>query len=212
MTAPTARHSKRKIPACINKQGLLDTNFQYIWAGQEMQKAVKYSIFKTKWGYFGLAGTEYGLIRTHLPAQQPDKIIYRLLRNLQQAQLDKDFFKAIQQQIIAYFDGDCINFNEDVPVILDGFSLFARGVLTACRNVRFSETISYGQLAERIGRAGAARAVGRVLAKNPLPLIIPCHRVIKSDGKIGGFSATGGKDLKKKLLRHEQKQAAGRPK
>jgi methylated-DNA-[protein]-cysteine S-methyltransferase len=181
--------------------------FHRICTSERLQKVVKYSIFKTKWGYFGLAGTEYGLLRSQLPGLEADKIKCRLLKNLQQAQFDKDFFKAIQQQIIAYFDGDCINFNEDVPVILDGVSLFARGVLITCRNIRFGETISYGRLAERIGRAGAGRAVGRVLAKNPLPLIIPCHRVIKSDGKIGGFSSTGGKDLKKRLLRHEQKQA-----
>ena len=174
-----------------------------------MQKAVKYSVFRTKWGYFGLAGNESGLLRTRLPGPQPDKIKHLLLKNLRQAQFDKDFFKTIQQQIIAYSDGACINFNKDVPVIFEGFSLFSKQVLSACRNVKFSETISYGQLAERVGRAGAARAVGRVLAKNPLPLIIPCHRVIRSDGKIGGFSATGGKNLKKRLLKHEQKQTAG---
>jgi len=182
-------------------------SFQRICTAERLQKVVKYSIFKTKWGYFGLAGTEYGLLRSQLPGLEADKIKCQLLKNLQQAQFDKDFFKTIQQQATAYFDGTRVEFNKDAPLILAGFSLFARGVLAACRNIRFGETISYGRLAEKLGQAGAGRAVGRVLAKNPLPLIIPCHRVIKSDGKIGGFSSTGGKDLKKRLLQHEQKQA-----
>ena len=76
--------------------------------------------------------------------------------------------------------------------------------MTACRDIRFGQTVSYGRLAEMAGKPGAARAVGRALAKNPLPLIIPCHRVICANGKIGGFSAPGGVTLKKRLLQLEQ--------
>ena len=75
--------------------------------------------------------------------------------------------------------------------------------MTACRDIKFGQTISYSGLAKRIGRAGSARAVGNALAKNPLPLIIPCHRVVRNDGKIGGFSAKGGITLKKKMLELE---------
>jgi O-6-methylguanine DNA methyltransferase len=84
-------------------------------------------------------------------------------------------------------------------------SLFAGRVLTACGDIKFGQTISYGRLAKKIGRAGAARAVGGALAKNRLPLIIPCHRVIRSDGKIGGFSAAGGTTIKKGMLELERK-------
>ena len=169
-----------------------------------MQKTIKYTIFKTKWGYFDLAGTTQTLLRTHLPEPEPEKVKSALLSNLPAHQYDKTLFKSLQHRIAAYFEASCANF-DDIPVVLDGLSGFAQLVLTACRDIAFGQTISYGQLAKRLGRAGADRAVGAALAKNPLPLIIPCHRVICSNGKVGGFSAAGGVDLKEKLLALEQK-------
>ncbi|MBW8040859.1 MAG: methylated-DNA--[protein]-cysteine S-methyltransferase [Planctomycetes bacterium] len=168
-----------------------------------MQKAIKYVIFKTKWGYFGLGGTEYALCRTQLPGAKHEKIKSLLLKNLPAAQFDKNFCRPLQEQITAYFEGACIDFS-NIPVALGGSSSFFNSVLNACRDIGFGRTISYSGLAEKTGRHAAARAVGSALAKNPMPLIIPCHRIICSDGKIGGFSAIGGRDLKAKLLKHEQ--------
>ncbi len=194
-----------------------------------MQKAIKYTIFRTGWGYFGLAGTENWLLRTHLPCPDHEKIKSQLLKNLSRLnpessiEFDKTLFKTLQEQIIAYFEGGCVNFSRDIPIVLDGFSSFVSSVLTACRDIRFGQTITYGQLAKKLGRPAASRAVANALAKNPLPLIIPCHRVIRSPrrfasqsavagGKlvpaqagIGGFSVPGGITLKKKLLLHEKK-------
>jgi len=170
-----------------------------------MQKVIKYVIFKTRWGHFGLAGTEYGLCRTQLPGLKPEKIESLLLRNFHQPQFDKTFFRTLQEQISAYFEGACVNFNRDIPLALDGFSTFGVSVLTACRDIEFGQTITYGRLAEKSGRPNASRAAGSTLAKNPLPLIIPCHRVIRSDGRLGGFSAPGGITLKKKMLELEFK-------
>jgi methylated-DNA-[protein]-cysteine S-methyltransferase len=169
-----------------------------------MQKPIKYAIFKTKWGYFGLAGTEYALCRTCLPRAEADKVKIRLVGNLPGIKCDRAYFDALQKQIAAYFEGVCVNFGPDIPVMLDGFSTFCTSVLTACRYVNFGQTITYAGLAKRLGRPKAARAVGNALAKNPLPLIIPCHRVIRNDGSLGGFSAPGGLSLKRKLLLHEQ--------
>ena len=170
-----------------------------------MQKVTKYAIFQTKWGYFGLAGTEYGLFRTQLPASKPEKIKSLLLQNLPYPEFDKTFYKILQQQIIAYFEGDYIQFSRVIPLILDGFSSFGISVLETCREIEIGQTITYGQLAKKAGKTNASRAVGNILAKNPLPLIIPCHRIIRSDGKMGGFSAPGGINLKKKLLELECK-------
>lgn len=170
-----------------------------------MQKVIKYVIFKTKWGYFGLAGTEYALCRTQLPGPKPEKIKSLLLKNFHNPQLDKTFFRTLQEQITAYFEGTYINFTLDVPLVLDGFSSFGISVLTTCRAIEFGQKITYGQLAKKSGRPKASRAVGSTLAKNPIPLIIPCHRVIRSDGKMGGFSAPGGVTLKKKMLEFEHK-------
>ncbi|MGA1979438.1 MAG: methylated-DNA--[protein]-cysteine S-methyltransferase [Sedimentisphaerales bacterium] len=166
-----------------------------------MQKTVKYTIFKTKWGYFGLAATDKGLLRTCLPLANREKVESQLLRNFPNPKYDKALFKPAQEQITAYFEGDCVDFR-DIPVVLNGFSSFASLVLTACRGIEFGRIVTYGRLAEMAGNS-AARAVGGALAKNPLPLIIPCHRVICANGKIGGFSAAGGRNLKGKLLKHE---------
>jgi methylated-DNA-[protein]-cysteine S-methyltransferase len=119
-------------------------------------------------------------------------------------EFDKTFFKTLQEQITAYFEGNCVNFSRDIPLALDGFSSFGISVLTTCRAIGFGQTITYGRLAKKSGRPNASRAVGSTLAKNPLPLLIPCHRVIRSDGKLGGFSAPGGVSLKKRLLLHEK--------
>jgi len=170
-----------------------------------MQKVIKYVIFETKWGYFGLAGTKSGLCRTQLPGPETKKIESRLLKNLPDAQFDETFFKILQEQIAAYFEGSCVNFGPDINVVLDGFGSFSRQVLTACREIRFGETISYCGLAKKAGRPAASRAVGNALAKNPLLLIIPCHRVLRTDGKLGGFSAPGGISFKKKMLTLERK-------
>jgi len=176
-----------------------------------MQKVIKCVVFKTKWGYFGLAGTEYALYRTQLPGPKPEKIKSMLLKNLpipnqaSSIEFDKTFFKTLQEQIAAYFDGACVNFSRDIPLALDGFSSFGISVLTTCKAIEFGQTITYGQLAKKSDRPNASRAVGSALAKNPLPLIIPCHRVIRSDGGLGGFSAPGGVKLKKRMLELERK-------
>jgi methylated-DNA-[protein]-cysteine S-methyltransferase len=171
----------------------------------------RYTIFRTKWGYFGLAGSESGLLRTCLPLADPEKVKTRLLIGLQAARCDKDLFQTAQERITAYFEGAYVNFDKDIPILLDGFSRFARSVLTACRDVRFGRTISYGELAAKAGSPKAARAIGGVMARNPLPLIIPCHRVVRSDGKIGGFSAAGGVKLKKRMLELEGKAVTRDP-
>jgi len=170
-----------------------------------MQKVIKYVIFQTKWGYFGLAGTKSALCRTQLPGPEPKKIESQLLKNLPGAQFDETFFKILQERIAAYFEGSCVNFSPDIPVILDGFGCFSRDVLTACREIEFGQMITYAGLANKSGRPAASRAVGNALAKNPLPLIIPCHRVLRTDGKMGGFSAPGGISFKKKMLSLERK-------
>ncbi|MCP4258650.1 MAG: methylated-DNA--[protein]-cysteine S-methyltransferase [Planctomycetes bacterium] len=168
-----------------------------------MQKVTKFTIFQTKWGYFGLAGTEYSLCRTQLPGSKPEKIESFLLKNLLDPKFDKNFCKILQQQIAAYFDGEYVKFSRDIPLILDGFSSFGKSVLTTCREIEIGQTTTYGKLAKKAGNPKASRAVGSTLAKNPMPLIIPCHRIIRSDGKMGGFSAPGGISVKKKMLELE---------
>jgi methylated-DNA-[protein]-cysteine S-methyltransferase len=169
-----------------------------------MQKTIKYTVFKTKWGYFGLAGTKSALCRTQLPWPEYKKIESLLLKDLPGAQFNKTYFKILQKQIITYFEGSCVNFSQDIPVVLDGFGVFSRKVLIACRSIEFGQRVTYAGLAKKAGRPAASRAVGNALAKNPLPLIIPCHRIIRTDGKMGGFSAPGGISLKNRMLALER--------
>lgn len=88
------------------------------------------------------------------------------------------------------------------PIDLSGMSSFAQAVLAACRAIPRGEACTYADLAKAVGKPGAARAVGTALRRNPVPLLIPCHRVVRSDGVIGQFNM-GGPEVKKRLLRLE---------
>ncbi len=85
---------------------------------------------------------------------------------------------------------------------------FNRRVYAVARAVPPGETITYGEIAERIGERGAAQAVGQALGRNPFPIVVPCHRVLAADGGLGGFSAHGGVATKRRMLAIE---GAGAP-
>jgi methylated-DNA-[protein]-cysteine S-methyltransferase len=111
---------------------------------------------------------------------------------------------AIVHQLRAYFRGERRSF--DVSVDLRGLTPFQRRVLGAAADVPAGRVVSYGEIARRIGAPGASRAVGQALGRNPVPIVIPCHRVVASGGRLGGY--TGGLDVKRKLLRIEGALAA----
>ncbi len=167
-----------------------------------------YAIFRTQWGYFGLAGTEQALCRTFLPVAQRQQAEQELLRNLQSIndnlRSDKDLQHNLQEQIVAYYEGEPVDFRVEPAVSLNGAGPFVQKVLSACREITFGRTMTYIGLAKQVGSPNAARAVGSALASNPIPLIIPCHRVLRTDGGLGGFSAPGGIDTKQRMLHHEQ--------
>ncbi len=110
------------------------------------------------------------------------------------------FINAVEQ-LRSYFAGKRTAF--DLPLVVEGTE-FQRKVWTALRTIPYGETISYKELAERVGSPKAVRAVGSANGANPIPIIIPCHRVIGNDGSLTGFG--GGLPLKRKLLRLESRQ------
>lgn len=185
---------------------------------------IKYVIFSTEWGYFGLIGTKNGLFRSHLPCPKPETVEEHLLWHghpahesqperlcrkngyAASAKYDQFYFHTLQEEIIAYFQGRRVEFPRRIPLLTSSLSPFCRAVLGACRNIPFGRTLTYADLAGKIRRPKAARAIGNALARNPLPLLIPCHRVIRSDGNIGGFTSYGGQQLKSRLLKLENSQ------
>lgn len=115
---------------------------------------------------------------------------------------DRAFADAFAQ-LRAYFAGELTRF--ELPLQLAG-TPFQNAVWTALRDIPFGETVSYGELAERLGRPTASRAVGAANGANPLPIVLPCHRVVGADGSLTGFG--GGIETKRYLLRHERRCAA----
>jgi len=99
------------------------------------------------------------------------------------------------KQLDAYFAGELTEF--DLPLVYSGTD-FQQQVMRALRDIPYGETCSYGEMAKKLGRGGAARAVGSANRRNPLPIIVPCHRVIGANGDLTGFA--GGLDVKRKLL------------
>ncbi|MCK4850659.1 MAG: methylated-DNA--[protein]-cysteine S-methyltransferase [Phycisphaerae bacterium] len=106
--------------------------------------------------------------------------------------------KTTAAQLADYFLGRKVCFTARLD--LTPLTPFARKVLTALAHLPYGQTTTYSQLAKRIGAPAGARAVGSCLARNPLPLIIPCHRVLLCSGGLGGFSAPQGPPLKRRLL------------
>jgi methylated-DNA-[protein]-cysteine S-methyltransferase len=116
--------------------------------------------------------------------------------------------REVVQQFEEYFAKNRTRFTLPIdPCALEHLSPFERSVLDVLRTIPFGSTLSYSDIAKAIGREGAVRAVGRACGRNPLPLVIPCHRVIAKNGSLGGFNL--GVDMKKSLLELEGIMIAG---
>jgi O-6-methylguanine DNA methyltransferase len=102
-------------------------------------------------------------------------------------------------RLVRFLDGEPVDLR-DIPLALDHLSPFQQRVVAACRAIPYGATRTYGAVAAAAGSAGAARAVGQVMAGNRHPLVVPCHRVVAAGGKLGGFSAPQGLALKRRLL------------
>lgn len=158
-----------------------------------------YALWQTPWGPMGAASDAEGVRRIVLPCRRRADVTEALTRGHPEAQPDETPFAGLIERTRRYFDGDRVDFS-DVGCLLPRPDGFQADVLRACRQIPYGQTVSYGELARRIGRPTAARAVAGALGRNPIPLVIPCHRVLYSDGRSGGFSAAGGVELKERLL------------
>lgn len=117
---------------------------------------------------------------------------------------DPSPFTDLARQLDAYFEGELRTF--EVPLDLAG-TAFQRAVWAALQTIPFGATERYGDLAARLGRPGASRAVGAANGKNPVSIVVPCHRVVDAKGRLAGYA--GGLDRKRWLIQHEQRYAPG---
>lgn len=161
---------------------------------------LKYCVFPTSWGWVGVVAGERGVRRVELPRHSREEILGALRPSLEPgAREDGATLAPVRQRLEDYFRGVPVDF--PFAVDLDGIPPFQAGVLGVVRQIPWGEVRSYRRVAEAAGNPRAARAVGSAMARNPIPVIIPCHRVVGSDGSLVGFG--GGLELKRRLLELE---------
>lgn len=157
------------------------------------------TIFDTALGHFGIGWTERGLARVLLPGDDEAALLERLNRGDARAGDPPRAIVALMDRIEDYAEGERVDF-ADIKLDLGGVPAFHRRAYEILVTVDWGETLTYGDLARRLGDVGLSRAVGQAMGANPMPLVIPCHRVLASDGRPGGFSAPGGAASKVKML------------
>lgn len=170
------------------------------------QPNIYYSLVETHLGWIGISGSEQGLKRLVLPEKTEDEVLKQLTENVIQKNRiipGVNYFSFLVEKIRDYFSGKPVHF-DDQRVDLSGYTKFQKKVLLKTREIPYGTVRTYGWLAEQCGHPLSYRAVGGVMRINPLPLIIPCHRIIGSQGKLTGFSATGGLSLKRRMLEMEE--------
>jgi methylated-DNA-[protein]-cysteine S-methyltransferase len=166
-----------------------------------MDAAMHYCLFDTDLGACGVAWNERGLTRFQLPEADKRATERRLTLRAPNSRTESpppQVEKAIAD-VQRYMAGQRVDFSA-IALDLTGIAPFYVEVYAAARRVGWGETATYGELARQAGAPGAARAVGQAMARNPVAVIIPCHRILASGNKVGGFSAFGGPVSKQRLL------------
>jgi methylated-DNA-[protein]-cysteine S-methyltransferase len=160
--------------------------------------SANYHVFETKLGFAAIAWNEAGVTRFNLPG--PKESAANRFGGATPAE-PPPHIAAVVDQAGRYFAGERMDFDA-IGLDLSNVDPSRRAIYEALRRVRFGETVTYGELAKRVGanEPQAAQDVGVAMARNPVPLIIPCHRVLAAGGKLGGFSAPGRTETKEKML------------
>ena len=164
-----------------------------------------FSLFDTAIGVGGIAWSEAGISGIQLPEPEATRVRARLRRSFPQA-VESTPSAEVQGAIELMrklLQGEAVNLAA-IRLDMDRVPPFDRQVYDLTRTIPVGKTTSYGQIARRLGDVRLAREVGQALAHNPFPIVVPCHRVIATDGKLGGFSARGGLSTKQRLLTIER--------
>jgi len=170
-----------------------------------MSQAERFCVFETAMGFCAIAWSDAGVVRFQLPVRSAEAADRSMRRRAFGAEPDMppEDIAAVVAAAKRYFDGEETDFSHVRLDLADEDAFFAQ-IYAALRRVGWGRTTTYGALAKEVGAGReAARDVGEAMAKNPAPLIIPCHRVLAAGGKIGGFSAPGGSRTKMRMLELE---------
>jgi methylated-DNA-[protein]-cysteine S-methyltransferase len=170
-------------------------------------KAPGFALFDTAVGHCGVVWGARGLLAVQLPEARLAETRAHLLERFPDAKetpAPPVVARAIDR-IVTLLRGEVADLSQ-IELDMSGVPAFHRRVYEHARTIAPGATISYGEIATRIGSPGAARAVGQALGRNPFAIVVPCHRVLAAGGKIGGFSANGGIDTKRKMLNIERAQ------
>ena len=160
-----------------------------------------FALFDTAIGRCGIAWSERGIAGVQLPEAGEAETRARMLHRFPaagEAAPPPEVQRAIDS-IVGLLRGEDSDLS-GIALDMDGVPEFHRRVYEAARAIPPGNTLSYGDIAKRVGAPGAARAVGQALGRNPFPIVVPCHRVLAAGGKIGGFSAQGGITTKRRML------------
>lgn len=158
---------------------------------------ISYQLIPTKLGWVGITGRNGKISRLKLPRQNRIEAKSDMMEGITGKFVEnRHDFSELAEQIAAYFTGERVNF--DCELDIDTASAFEKKVWQAAREIGYGEVQIYGWLASRIGQPKAYRAVGQALGRNPIPIIVPCHRVIGSDGSMRGFAS--GVEWKLRLI------------
>jgi methylated-DNA-[protein]-cysteine S-methyltransferase len=138
-----------------------------------------------------VVAVDFGIAAEHFATELADRFEQPIVR-------DDEMLEPALEAMKAYFEGDPRPL--DLKTDISHMSIFQQQVLASTTGIPHGRTMTYGGVAQQLGDLAAIRAVGGALGANPVPIIIPCHRVIAADGKLGGYSGHGGPDTKRKLL------------
>ncbi|MHB8840208.1 MAG: methylated-DNA--[protein]-cysteine S-methyltransferase [Candidatus Aquicultor sp.] len=155
-----------------------------------------FTTYTTQWGVGAAVFSGIGLAGIIFPQESEHLLEEEIARRYDRLKYDETLGLELSSTIGRYFNGENVHF--DYQLDYGQATEFERKIYDTLKSVSYGETLTYKELALRCGRPKAARAVGNAMAKNPVPIVVPCHRVLKSDGSIGGWS--GKRGWKERLL------------
>lgn len=164
--------------------------------------AVGFAIFDSSLGACGIAWGPGGVTGVQLPEESADEVRRQVIKSQPGAAEAEppEEIRAAVARIQALLAGESRDDLSDIALDMSRLSEFLQRTYAITRSITPGHTLTYGQVADRLGSPGLARAVGRAMGANPFPIIVPCHRVLGADGSIGGFSAHGGATTKRRML------------